>query len=496
MENKNDMMFERLGDLRPHKSRLNLDSFTNFSDPEKEKNLELKKQLLLKKIDILKSLDGEERELDETFNSLAEVFGIGKDILIKAHSKGEGSRGGKVIGHTVNGKPIYKRDKFEHFLKVKDYVGRKHKDFNQLEHLEAAKFHDEKGKEADEKINRMLENKKYEDFTPKERRERQLLDNESYAHHFYKEAHRDFAEMRKNEKKNGIEKAHSSFPIGTIHNGYKKIAEGIWRKVSQYGLTKKDHERLGRGEDIVGISYPKWIKREELERQKRVHQKEAEKLNNKNYSDEDVIKKEKEEKKKSLPEKGTPEWHELQIAKKTMKMNDVGAMIMGGQTKEEARKILKEYGLEKSNEDDLEKGLINDLSYSWNGKEGGFSFNKTGKEIKAQLPALIATLKQQYDALVLKQAALVEEIGEEPTEERTYFERNFSFKSYPYEAVYENSNPNGRTEEQKLMQCYNDNLYKLCDIQRDIKVGEVMERNLDDKKKYSLSLSQAADLGF
>lgn len=373
MENKNDMMFERLGDLRPHKSRLNLDSFTNFSDPEKEKNLELKKQLLLKKIDILKSLGGEEKELDETFSSLAEVFGVEKDILIKAHS---------------------------------------------------------------------------------------------------------------------------SFPIGTIHNGYKKIAEGYWRKVSQYGLTKKDHERLGRGEDIVGISYPKWIKREELERQKRVHQKEAEKLNNKNYSDEDVIKKEKEEKKKSLPEKGTPEWHELQIAKKTMKMNDVGAMIMGGQTKEEARKILKEYGLEKSNEDDLEKGLINDLSYSWNSKEGGLSFNKTGKEIKAQLPALITTLKQQYDALVIKQAALAEEIGEEPTEERTYFERNFSFKSYPNEVVYENSNPNGRTEEQKLMQCYNDNLYKLCDIQRDIKVGEAMERNLDDKKKYSLSLSQAADLGF
>ena len=51
------------------------------------------------------------------------------------------------------------------------------------------------------------------------------------------------------------------------------------------------------------------------------------------------------ENKKPLPSKGTPDWHKLQIAKKTVKMNDTMASAMGGQTKEDAIKVLKSYGL-------------------------------------------------------------------------------------------------------------------------------------------------------
>ena len=40
-----------------------------------------------------------------------------------------------------------------------------------------------------------------------------------------------------------IEKA-KKFPVGTIHNGYKRIAEGKWKKVSKHGLTKKEHKEL------------------------------------------------------------------------------------------------------------------------------------------------------------------------------------------------------------------------------------------------------------
>src|ERR1035437_837598 len=43
---------------------------------------------------------------------------------------GEGSRGGKVIGHTKSGKPIY--DTFEH---------EGHKDFNAQDHKDAADAH-------------------------------------------------------------------------------------------------------------------------------------------------------------------------------------------------------------------------------------------------------------------------------------------------------------------------------------------------------------------
>lgn len=36
-----------------------------------------------------------------------------------------------------------------------------------------------------------------------------------------------------------------------------------------------------------------------------------------------------------------PERHQLNIARKTLRMSDAGAMIMGGMTKDEARAIIK-----------------------------------------------------------------------------------------------------------------------------------------------------------
>jgi hypothetical protein len=37
--------------------------------------------------------------------------------------------------------------------------------------------------------------------------------------------------------------------------------------------------------------------------------------------------------------------HQIKIAKSTLKMNDVGVTIMGGMTKEEARRILRKYAI-------------------------------------------------------------------------------------------------------------------------------------------------------
>lgn len=36
-----------------------------------------------------------------------------------------------------------------------------------------------------------------------------------------------------------------------------------------------------------------------------------------------------------------PEKHQLKIARKTLKLNDAGALILGGPSKEEAREIIK-----------------------------------------------------------------------------------------------------------------------------------------------------------
>ena len=49
------------------------------------------------------------------------------------------------------------------------------------------------------------------------------------------------------------------------------------------------------------------------------------------------------------PKKNTPEWHKLQIAKKTLRMSDIGAQIMGPPSKEEAKKTVNQYKKRKTN---------------------------------------------------------------------------------------------------------------------------------------------------
>lgn len=82
-----------------------------------------------------------------------------------------------------------------------------------------------------------------------------------------------------------------SMPIGTIHNGYKKIADGKWRKVSEHGMTKEEHSRLQtEANDIQGEHQSKrnhsqveWWGKESLK-----HLDAASKLDSKDYSDEEV----------------------------------------------------------------------------------------------------------------------------------------------------------------------------------------------------------------
>ena len=47
--------------------------------------------------------------------------------------------------------------------------------------------------------------------------------------------------------------------------------------------------------------------------------------------------------------------HQKRIAKSTLKMSDVGARIMGGMTKEEARRILSRLGLSQTAIDTIER---------------------------------------------------------------------------------------------------------------------------------------------
>jgi hypothetical protein len=49
--------------------------------------------------------------------------------------------------------------------------------------------------------------------------------------------------------------------------------------------------------------------------------------------------------------------HQVKIAKATLKLNDVGVMVMGGMTKEEARKILRIEAAKKKLERKMQKRL-------------------------------------------------------------------------------------------------------------------------------------------
>lgn len=43
------------------------------------------------------------------------------------------------------------------------------------------------------------------------------------------------------------------------------------------------------------------------------------------------------------PEKDTFEWHQLKIARQSLKMTDIGLLMMKGMTREEAQRIVNKY---------------------------------------------------------------------------------------------------------------------------------------------------------
>lgn len=106
-------------------------------------------------------------------------------------------------------------------------------------------------------------------------------------------------EELKKAVENTIQKG-KSFPIGTIHNGYKKVSDGKWMKVSEYGMTKKEHESkkgdLETKNGGLGDShmYGHWLKNDEV-REHDSHSKSAKRLSDKEYSDEEVVGGEKKE---------------------------------------------------------------------------------------------------------------------------------------------------------------------------------------------------------
>jgi hypothetical protein len=88
---------------------------------------------------------------------------------------------------------------------------------------------------------------------------------------------------------NDIEKG-KRMPIGTITNGFKKIAEGKWRKVSEHGYNKETHERFAAG--TLNPEQTKNLPKSSQDyhiAQKKLHIEAASKLDSKDYSDDEVM---------------------------------------------------------------------------------------------------------------------------------------------------------------------------------------------------------------
>lgn len=87
-------------------------------------------------------------------NNVLKCFSNAEDVLNKG---GEGSKGGKIIGHTKSGKPIYRSSfkkneygRHESGSSISDLYKEKTKDYDSKDHEEAYKLHD---KLSDKKLN-------------------------------------------------------------------------------------------------------------------------------------------------------------------------------------------------------------------------------------------------------------------------------------------------------------------------------------------------------
>jgi len=99
--------------------------------------LQLSEELKLITLKIQCKMENWEREIKENILRKALAIETEFDTPVEIVKGGEGSKGGKIIGHTRSGKPIY-----EHFH-AKEYKG-----FNKQDHFDAADAHDEKAKKA------------------------------------------------------------------------------------------------------------------------------------------------------------------------------------------------------------------------------------------------------------------------------------------------------------------------------------------------------------
>lgn len=180
-----------------------------------------------------------------------------KGELIKA---GEGSRGGKIIGHTKSGKPIYDTANHE-----------SHSNFTAADHEDAAETN---------RVLRVKADKAKLKYAGGSTNHNTVVAASKHHHQQFLSHIELHNKSIKKSETDTLQKSHS-FPIGTIHNGYKKIKEGIWKKVSEHGMTKREHEKRSEEKYLWGDHNAQFLSDK--------HKEESDKLDDNDYNDVDVL---------------------------------------------------------------------------------------------------------------------------------------------------------------------------------------------------------------
>jgi hypothetical protein len=166
---------------------------------------------------------------------------------------------------------------------------------------------------------------------------------------------------------------------------------------------------------------------------------------------------------------------------------------------------------EEKQEDTLEKAFD---SFEYDSQ---FKFNKTGKEIKDKLALLKGKVEGKITSIQTNLTSSLESIGLVPTQSLSDYEvrgvedETASIKQFPYEMTYNTDKSNESTslpsytgksiaipsvEKSTMCREYNRNIDCLVRAMKDIKKIGTFERNIEDKKTYTLSSQQLLELGF
>lgn len=172
----------------------------------------------------------------------------------------------------------------------------------------------------------------------------------------------------------------------------------------------------------------------------------------------------------------------------------------GGSSEEEGNRFSKSE-TEALNEM-IQKGEISDtLASGYGAGSQPLVFNKTGKEIKEKIPNILAILEAQKLSLEGQLTVLQEQSGIVPANKNTRkYDKNVPFLRYDYkqtEPEYLGNNQySPKTDQMDVCNKYNALVWVYNDVLDDIDAIKVISSNVEDSKKYNLSVSQLVSLGF